>query len=299
MNVGYVGLGSMGGALARRLLLTHPLVVYDRSPDAVRNLVSLGAVACESPGEVAARCDVVFLCLPTSAHVREVLFGPDGIVQGAGRNTVVVDQTTGDPGETRRMGAELANRGITLIDAPVTGGIKGAEAGTISIMVGAATEVFEAYLPILHAISTNVFHAGGLGAGHVIKLVNNLLSGSQRLLTMEAVALAAKNGIDPEAACKILMSGGANNAFLEKFMAPHVIKGNVSPGFTLGLMHKDVRLACQMASESGMPMFFGSSAREFYQMCINELGANAQVHAAALVFDRIAGTHVVPVQASN
>lgn len=116
---------------------------------------------------------------------------------------------------------------------------------------------------------------------------------------MEAVALASKNGIAPEVACNILMSGGANNVFLQKFMAPHVIKGNVSPVFTLGLMHKDVRLPLQMASDSGMPMFFGSSAREFYQMCINELGADAQVHAAALVIDRIVGTRVAPVKDSE
>jgi 3-hydroxyisobutyrate dehydrogenase len=296
LNLGYIGLGSMGGALARRLQLTCRLAVFDRSVEAVRGLVDLGAFACDSPKEVAARSNVVFLCLPTSAHVREVLFGTDGIVLGAGPNTVIVDQTTGDPAETRRMGAELASRGITLIDAPVSGGIPGAEAGTISIMVGATAEDFETYQPILNAISSNVFHAGAPGAGHVIKLVNNLLSGSQRLLTMEAVALAAKNGIAPEAACTILMSGGANNAFLQKSMAPHVIRGNISPGFTLGLMHKDVRLACRMASDSGMPMFFGSTALEFYQMCINEMGADAQVHAAALVVDRIAGTRVVPLQ---
>ena len=299
VKLGYIGLGSMGGALARRLLKTYPLMVFDRSPAAVASLVDIGSSSGESPSDVGAECDVVFLCLPTSAHVREALFGPQGVVHGAGRGTVIVDQTTGDPAETRKMGAELAEHGLILIDAPVSGGIQGAEAGTISIMVGATPEQFEAYQPLFAAISSNVFHAGGLSAGHVIKLVNNLLSGSQRLLTMEAVALAAKNGIDPEAACKILMSGGANNVFLQKFMAPHVIKGNVSPGFTLGLMHKDVRLACQMATESGMPMFFGSSAREFYQMCINELGADAQVHAAALVMDRIAGTHVVPVPSSD
>jgi 3-hydroxyisobutyrate dehydrogenase len=192
------------------------------------------------------------------------------------------------------MGRELAERGVELIDAPVSGGAQGAEAGTIAIMVGAPAREYERVLPILSAISQNVFHAGGIGAGQVMKLVNNLLSGAQRLMTMEAVALAAKNGIDPEAACQILLAGGAKNVFLEKFMAPHVIKGNLSPGFTLGLMHKDVRLACQLASDMGVPMFFGSVAREFYQMCIGEMGADAQVHTAALVIDRLAGTRVVP-----
>jgi 3-hydroxyisobutyrate dehydrogenase len=161
-------------------------------------------------------------------------------------------------------------------------------------MVGADDEQYERAQPILAAISPNLFHVGAVGAGHVMKLVNNMLSGAQRLLTMEAVALATKNGIDPQKACETLMAGGARNSFLEKFMVPHILKGNLSPGFTLGLMHKDVNLACQLGSDSGVPLFFGNLAREFFQMCIGEMGRDAQVHTAALVIDRMAGTHMVP-----
>lgn len=294
MGIGYIGLGLMGGALARRLQITHPLKVYDLYAPSVQALVDLGANACASPAELAAECDVVLLCLPTSKEVRAALFGASGVAESARPGTLVIDQTSGDPVETRAMAGELAARGITLVDAPVSGGAKGAEAGTIAIMVGADDAHYARVHDILSAISPNIFRAGGVGAGQVMKLVNNVMSGAQRLLTLESVALAAKNGIDPVRACEILLAGGAKNSFLETFMIPKILKGDVSPGFTLALMHKDVRLACQLGSDTGVPMFFGNLAREFYQMCIAERGAQAQVHTAAQVIDRMSGTHFVP-----
>ena len=294
MKIGYVGLGNMGAALARRLQLQYPLFVYDLNDAAVEGMVEKGSTACTSPSDVASQCDVILLCLPTSDHVRAAIFGENGLVAALKSGTLIVDQTTGDPIATRAMAADLGKRGVDLIDAPVSGGAQGADAGTIAVMVGASPEQYGRIHPILGAISANVFHAGGVGAGQVMKLVNNVLSGAQRLLTFEAVALATKNGIDPQRACDILLAGGARNSFIEKWLAPQIIKGKLGSGFTLGLMHKDVRLACQLGSDSGVPMFFGNLAREFYQMCIAELGSDAQVHSAALVVDRIAGTQVVP-----
>ena len=299
MQVGYVGLGNMGGALAKRLQKARSLVVYDRDPGTVRSLVELGAEAASDLSDLARRCDVVLLCLPTSDHVRQVLFGDadvEGLVDAAREGTVFVDQTSGDPLATREMAARVADRGMRLADAPVSGGIAGAEAGTIAIMVGAEPELFDAVKPVLDQISVNVFHAGGVGNGHVIKLVNNLLSGAQRLLTFEAMALAAKNGVDPDTAHTILMAGGGRNAYIEKILGPRVLQGDLNPGFTLGLAHKDVRLACDLARASGVPAFFGGVARELYQVCIAENGADAQVDTAALLVDRWAGTSVVPTK---
>ena len=297
MNIGYVGLGSMGGALARRLQLTHPLHVFDLDATAVARLCAQGAIACANLRELAASCDLILLCLPTSVHVRAAIFGADGLIDGLRPGTLIVDQTTGDPHATGAMAAELAARQVALIDAPVSGGAQGAEAGTISIMVGAGAQEYARVHPVLAAISSNIFHAGDVGAGQVMKLVNNLLSGAQRLLTIEAMALAVKNGIDPERACAILLAGGARNSFTEKFMAPKVIKGDLVSKFTLGLMHKDMRLACDLGSASGVPLLFGNQAREFYQMCIGEMGADAEVNTAALVMDRLAGSQMVPQSA--
>jgi 3-hydroxyisobutyrate dehydrogenase len=196
------------------------------------------------------------------------------------------------------MAEQLAKHGLELIDAPVSGGVRGAEAGTIAIMVGGTSDQFARVRPTLNSISPNVFHAGSIGAGHVIKLVNNMMSGVQRLLTLEAIALAAKNGVDPRKAVEILMTSGGRNAYLEKVMGPRVVDGKLFIGFTLGLAHKDVRLACHLGESSGVPMFFGNLARELYQMCLNEMGGDAQVDTAALIVDRMAGTHVVPAEYS-
>lgn len=294
MTIGYVGLGNMGAALARRLQLSEPLLVYDEDGSAMARMVQLGATPCSNLADLAARCDTILLCLPGSQHVRTVLFGENGITRAARTDTRIIDQTTGDPLVTRQMAGQLAERGLELIDAPVSGGVRGADAGTIAIMVGADEAQYKAVRPLLLSISSNVFHAGKfVGAGQVMKLVNNALSGVQRLLTLEAMTLAVKNGIDPERACEILIAGGARNAFLEKFMAPCVVRGDLETGFSLALMHKDIRLACQLGADSAVPMFFANTARELYMACLNEFGAEASVNVSAKHFDRLARTQVV------
>lgn len=293
-RIGYVGLGNMGGALAARLQREFDVLVHDRSDAAVRRMVDAGAEACATLDELSCRCDVILLCLPTSDEVRQVIYGDGGLGTSLRPGTLIVDQTSGDPHATRSIAADLATREIQMIDAPVSGGVQGAHAGTVTIMVGASPRQYQRVLPILHVISPNVHHAGGVGDGHIVKLVNNLLSGAQRLLTFEAIALAVKNGLDAQKTIDIVLASGARNAFLEKIMAPHVVAGNLAAGFTLGLAHKDVRLACQLGADSDVPMFFGNLTREFLQMCISEMGPDAKVDTAALVMDRLAGTRVVP-----
>jgi 3-hydroxyisobutyrate dehydrogenase len=283
----------MGGALAERLQLTHSLVVHDRSEAAVGRLTANGATAASSLSDVAEHCDTIFLCLPTSDHVRSVLFGDEGLASSLKPGTIVIDQTTGDPNATREMAETLKGQGVDLVDAPVSGGAQGARAGTIAIMVGATDEQYGRIQPILEAISPNLFHAGDVGNGHVVKLVNNLLSHTQRLLSFEAISLAAKNGVEPKRALEILQAGGGRNAFLEKRM-PHIVAGNLDCGFTLGLAHKDVRLATQLGTDSGVPMLFGGLTRELYQLYMSDLGRDTEVDTASLVMDRWAGTAVVP-----
>jgi 3-hydroxyisobutyrate dehydrogenase len=295
MKIGYVGVGNMGGALAARLATAHQIIVQDRSVEAVERMRSLGATA-GTLTQIGEECQVVFLCLPTSTHVRQVLFGPESLAGSLTPGTLIIDQTTGDPNETRKMAVELSTQGVDLIDAPVSGGVAGAQAGTIAIMVGAEKAQFDRALPLLQTISPNIFHAGGIGNGHVIKLVNNLMSTAQRLLSFEGVMLAAKNGVDPKIATEVLVAGGARNAYLDKMMGPRVLNGKLNVGFTLALAHKDVRLACQMGMDSGVPMFFGNLARELYQLAINENGAQSQVDTVGLVYDKLAGTRVIPLQ---
>ncbi len=294
MNIGYIGLGEMGGPLARRLQNSNPLLVHDLSKEALERMVAAGASAAESVTAVGSNCDLVFLCLPTSAHVRSVIFSPGGLAESMAEGSLIVDQTSGDPRETRDLAEGLSGIGIELVDAPVSGGPKGAEAGTIAVMVGATEVQYARLMPILSSISANIFHAGPVGSGHTIKLVNNLISTATRLLTFEAMALAVKNGMDANRAHEILMASGGRNSFMERMFGPHILKGDLSAGYTLGLAHKDVRLACQLGSDSGVPLFLGNLTRELYQMYMNELGGGAKVDMAALIVDRMAGTKVVP-----
>lgn len=294
MTIGYVGLGDMGGALARRLQLSHPLRVYDLSPAAVGRLVETGASGAADLPALARACDTIFLCLPRSEHVRRAIFGENGLIAGLKPGSMVIDQTSGDPKETRDMARLLAEKDVTMIDAPVSGGPAGAEAGTIAIMVGTERTAFEAVAPVLNAISPNVFHAGGVGTGHAMKLVNNLLSGAQRLISLECLALADKCGIRPTDAIRILLAGGARNVFLEKQVGPIIERGDMGVGFTLELMHKDVDLACRAGNDVGMPMFLGAAAREMYRLCMNIAGKDQSVMTSALVMDRIAGSNLVP-----
>lgn len=294
MNIGYIGLGNMGGPLARRLLANGMLSVFDLNADAVGRMARDGATPCSSATDIAADCDIVFLCLPTTDHVRELLFGDGKLAASARAGTLIVDQTTGDPVESRRIAAELATAGVEMVDAPVTGGPEAAVAGTIAMLVGGTDAQFERVAPILRRISPNVFHAGSFGTGYVAKLTNNLLFAAQRVMTLEAVAMAAKNGLDPTKAVEILMSGSSRSFFLEHTMAPRILTGDLESGFTLGLSHKDVRLATELGLASNVPMIFGNLVREFYQIGINEFGRDAQVNSLALLMDRIAGTQIVP-----
>ena len=293
MQMGYIGIGSMGGALARRLQTAHKLIVNDIDQAAVNRFVSTGAEAA-SLRELAARCDVIFLCLPTSAHVREVIFGENGLHSELRAGTFIVDQTTGDPEKTREMAAALAADGVELIDAPVSGGVMGAEAGTIAIIIGASDEQFARIRPLVEAISPNISHAGGVGTGQVMKLVTNMIAFSQRVATLEGLALTTKMGVDPETAVDILLAGGARNKYMEVLLGPKVIRGDLRTGFTLSLALKDLNLMAQIAIDHDVPMPLNEVSRQLYASYVDELGADSQVETSALAIQGQGDTRFIP-----
>lgn len=297
--IGYIGLGNMGGALARQLAKSQALQVFDLNAAMVASLTEAGAEAAPSAEALARACEVVFICLPTPKHVEALLFGPGGIAQALPKGAIVIDQTSGEPDTTRRFGAELAKLGVTLVDAPVSGGPQGAAAGTISIMVGAEPEAFAKAEPVLRSISPNVVHAGGSGNGHVAKLCNNLLSSSIRLATMEAIALGQKNGVEPATLVKILNGGGGGSYWLGKYGEQLFGRGEIAKTFTLGLINKDVTLACQMGANSGMPMFIGNLIRNYYQMAVNEFAPDMPVNNLAYMVERLTNSQIVPKQAAE
>jgi 3-hydroxyisobutyrate dehydrogenase len=293
MELGYIGLGNMGGALARRLLRVHKMRVFDLRPEVVARFADAGAVPTQSAQALARESDMVMTCLPTSAEVRDVLFGEGRVAEVLRPGQIFADMTTGDPGETREMAARLAEKGVHMIDAPVSGGPHGANAGTIAIMVGAPAELFARVKPIFETISPNIFHTGDVGTGHVMKLVNNVISAGVRAVTFEALAMGIKNGLSLETCTAVLQKGSARSATTELAL-PKLLKGDFSVSFTLALMHKDVRLATKLGSDSATPMVLANVVRELFQMVINEYGADKDTQTLVKLFERNAGVAIAP-----
>jgi 3-hydroxyisobutyrate dehydrogenase len=277
MQLGYVGLGYMGAALARRLLRKDKMRVYDLRPEMMARLADLGGIASQSPKALAANSDVVMMCLPTSAEVQQAIFGSDGLATGLKKGSLIADMTTGDPNATRAMAKELAKSGITLIDAPVSGGPHGAAAGTIAIMVGAPADVYDQILPVFETISPNVFHCGDVGTGHTMKLVNNIIAAGVRMVTFEAVTMGIKSGLSLETCARVLAKGSARS-YTTEITLPKFVQGELKTNFSLALMYKDARLATELATASGSPMPVCNLVREIFQIAVNELGGEADVN---------------------
>ena len=293
MRLGYIGLGVMGGPLARRLMQTHKLCVFDLDPARIADFAADGAVPAASPGELAAECDLVFTCLPTSNEVRAVLFGAGGVAATLPKGGIVADMTTGDPAATRAMAAEMAERGLTLIDAPVSGGPHGATAGTIALMLGAPDDVFARVKPVFEAISPNVFHCGDVGAGHTMKLVNNMIAASVRTVTFEAVTMGVKSGLALDRIVEVV-NKGTGRSYTSEVMLPRLLDGSVKANFQVGLMVKDVSLATQCGADAGAPMPVCGLVRETLRAAMVEHGYQADVNMLIRSMERAAKVKVVP-----
>ncbi len=294
MRVGFIGLGNMGGPLARRLVQRHQLTVHDRRPEMMQSFVDEGATRAASPAELAANCEIVLTCLPTSAEVREVIFGGGGLLEGLQPGAMVADMTTGDPAQTRAMAQELADKGLQMIDAPVSGGPRGANEGTIAIMVGAPDDLFQRVRPVLESISSNVLHAGDVGAGHAIKAGNNLLNLVCRLASFEVVSMLVKNGVAPDKAVGVIQKSSGRSYATEITLPDNILSGKMFQGFTLALMRKDSSLALDIGRASDVPMPFGNLARETLQGAINEHGLEDDMSALALTYERLTGARIRP-----
>lgn len=294
MPIGYVGLGNMGGPLAGRLQLSNQLKVYDLSAAATAKLVELGASAATNPTDLAAECDIVFTCLPCSDNVQSVIFGNNGLANSMKPGGLIADMTTGNPVKTRAMAEALQDRQIALIDAPVSGGPRGATEGTIAIMVGAPQPEFDRILPVLKTISPNIFHAGVTGAGHAAKAGNNLLNLVCRLATFEVVSLMVQNGVTPSDAVGILQKSSGRNYATEITMPDNILSGKMHQGFWMNLMRKDISIALDLSRASGVPMPLGDLAEEQLLAAINEHGGEADMSLLALTYERLTAARIRP-----
>jgi 3-hydroxyisobutyrate dehydrogenase len=260
MNIGFIGLGRMGNHMARHLAEAgHDLMVHDLRPEAVAALTRLSGVRAGSGyGEVARHAEVVFTSLPGPMEVEEVALAEGGLIEAMAPGSAYVDLSTNAPSVVRRLAPMLQERGVAMLDAPVSGGVEGAEAGTLSIMVGGERETFDRLQLLLASIGDKIFYCGGIGAGSVVKLCNNICGATYGIIMGEALTLGVKAGVDLATLTAVIgASTGTSNRLTRRFPT-RLFKRNFEPGFSAALSAKDTRLALDLADEFNVPMAVGS-----------------------------------------
>lgn len=264
--LGFIGLGIMGQGMARNLLKHgHSVTVWNRTQAKAEALVAEGAAWADSPAAVAAASDIVFTCVSDTPDVEAVILGPGGVIEGAREGALVVDMSTISPAATRAIAARLAEKGVGMLDAPVSGGSEGAARGTLSIMVGGAAEQVERARPYFEAMGKTITHVGGNGDGQMVKLVNQILVVGNALAMSEALEFARAGGLDLQKTLAAV-SGGAAGSWMLSNRGPQILADDWRPGFTIDLQQKDVRLCLREGDNLGVPMLATSLVFNLYRV---------------------------------
>ena len=264
-KIGFIGLGIMGKPMAKNLLNAgYVLKVYDIVPEAVQELVAAGAQAGASSKDVASFGEVVITMLPNSPHVKEAVLGKDGVLDGAKPGTILVDMSSIAPLASQEISARVAEKGVIMIDAPVSGGEPKAIDGTVAFMVGGPEDAFEKVKDILAVMGGSVTHVGEIGSGNTTKLANQIIVALNIAAMSEALVLATKAGVDPEKVYQAIRGGLAGSTVLDA-KAPLALQGNFKPGFRIELHIKDLQNALDTAHELGVPVPLSSGVMEVMQ----------------------------------
>jgi len=294
-RIGFIGLGLMGKPMARNLMKAgFPLTIYARHPENVQELVSEGATLVSSSRTVGAASDVVITMLPNSPEVEEVVFGEMGVLASARPGTIIIDMSTIAPDASRAFARRCAEKDVAFLDAPVSGGSNGAEAGTLSIMVGGDQGAFTTCRSIFEAMGSKekIFYVGPSGSGEVVKVANNLLCGAIAAATAEALALGVKAGVEVESLAKIIgVSSGASTQLGAVFPI-RVFNGSFQPGFMTDLLYKDLGLALDLGTANGVPMEFAALTRELYARAREAGYGRADYTAVIKLLEEKAGVEV-------
>ncbi len=290
--LGFVGLGKMGSPMATRLLdAGHPLCVFDPSVEAVENMSARGATRAASATEVASVARIVFVCLPTPDVVKAVALGERGVVHGSAIRTLVDLGTTG-PVMERTIGRGLEGHGITLVDSPVTGGIAGAIAGTLAVMVACPQDTLAEIQPILENLGRVIYTGKVPGLAQTAKLANNLLSAAALAISAEAMAMGMKAGLDPQTLLDIINSGSGRNSATEDKFPLAVLPGTFDFGMATELFCKDVRLCVDEAESLGVPMIVGSAVRQMFDVTKARFGPSSDFTSIAKVVEEWAHVEI-------
>ncbi|MFP4056964.1 MAG: NAD(P)-dependent oxidoreductase [Candidatus Brocadiia bacterium] len=292
-TIGFIGLGTMGRPMARNLAATgfRLAVVGGHAAQAVEELRGRGAKVVETPADVAAACELVVTCLPDTPDVRQVVAGDEGLLDGAQEGLVVVDHSTIAPMAARELAEACAQKGVAFLDAPVSGGQQGAEAGSLSIMVGGRAEALERARPALEAMGRTIVHVGESGAGQFTKCCNQIICAVTWQAIAEGMALGVKAGVDPAKMLEAVSAGAARCWALE-VRTPRLLDGDLEPGFMARLQHKDLVIATQAAKALGVPLPVASLVTEFYAAL--QVAGKGELDTSALVTleEELAGVEI-------
>jgi len=290
--VGWIGLGIMGAPMARNLLNAgYEVVAWNRSAERLDAAVDAGAQRAAAPADVAARSDVVIACVTASADLEAVTTGPGGAAEGIRVGSVFVDMSTISPAVTRDVAARFEERGVAMLDAPISGGEQGAIDGTLSIMVGGPADALERVRPIFEVLGATVTHCGPTGAGQTVKLCNQIAVSVNNLAMAEALVFCERSGVDPSTMLSAITQGAAGSWQLTN-LGPKVVERDFAPGFKVGLQQKDLRLALEAADDLHMPLAATSLVHQLFAAVERAHGADVGTQALVRAIESLAGTEV-------
>ncbi len=291
-RIGFIGLGIMGLGMARNLLKAgFPVCAWNRTISKAEDLATEGATVGASPAEVAAQSDIIITCVSDTPDVEQVILGENGVIHGAKSGALVVDCSTISPQATQEIAKQLNEKGVKMLDAPISGGSEGAANGTLSIMVGGAAEDFARATPAFEAMGKTITHVGDTGAGQTVKLVNQVLVVGNCLAMCEALLLAEAGGVDLTKAFDAV-SKGAAGSWMFTNRAPQIIERDWRPGFTVALQQKDLRLVLEAADQMGVPLPGTGLIFQLYRTLEAQNLSEEGNHALVKALENLAGFQV-------
>lgn len=288
-NIGFVGLGIMGKPMCLNLIKSgYPVTVYNRTASKLEQMVHAGAEASDSPGKVAERSNIIITIVTDSPDVEEVILGKEGVINGVKTGSVVIDMSTISPLVTRTIALKLYEKGVEMLDAPVSGGDTGAKAGTLAIMVGGKKDVFERCLPVFEVLGKSITHVGDHGMGQTVKLCNQILVSVTNMAVCEALLFAKKSGVNPNIMIEATKNGAAGSWQLSN-LAPKMVARDFAPGFMIDLQQKDLRLALESAFEMHLPVPALSLVHQLFAGCQSAGEGSEGTQALIKSLERLGG----------
>src|SRR5438552_630256 len=291
VTVGFIGVANMGNPMAANVLKAFPMTVFDMTPKAMENLIQGGAKRAGSPREVVESSEIVFTSLPASPDVEAVYLEPGGLVEAVKPGTILIDLSSVLPSTPRKIEPQAKKRGVHFLEAPVSGGVSGARAATLAIMIGGDAEPLSRARPVLSAIGPNIFHVGPVGAGNTVKAINNMMACVNGLAMMEGLALGVKAGLDPMTIYEVVKASSGGSKALERIPRA-IVPREFEPGFKVSLMNKDLETFTAIAKELQVPVSFVNVAQRYEQMALAAGLGEPDTSVVMTVLERLSAVQV-------